>query len=583
MEKNNNRFLSYLGFILALLLPLGAILPLFHPGFFTIHDDQQIARLFDLTKVFSSGIFPPRWVPDLGFGYGYPLFDFYPPLVYYIGFIFHRIGFSLIDATKLVVATGFILSSLFMYLWTKNRFGLVAGIVAAALYTYIPYHSEDIYVRGALAEFFSFVWIPAVFWTLDNLSQKRSYLWMVLSAVFTGFVVLTHNLIALPFLLFLGPYMLYLLYEERKNIKAVFPLFFGVGLFSLGLTCYFWLPSLVEKQYTLVDAILTRELADYSIHFVYLSQLWNSPWGYGGSTFGLEDGLSFQFGKIQFVTALLGMLISLYLWISKRKEDIRFSIFLFCLFLGSISMVSFFSKPLWDILKPLWYLQFSWRFLLFTSVFSCSLAAAFVGYLSKLISPKIVLFIAGIIIVINYYLVSSMFTPTKYLDVTDSFYTENNDIQWRVSRSSFEYIPKEVKTETSSLGTTVPIIHEHDIPSSSYVQQTNLAVIQKGNSPTKKIYEITGTGLFTVNTFYFPGWMVYQVQGDTKTPISIHPSNDLHLIQFPVDSKQGSTYEVVYEGTQTQHIANFISLLTLGIILGGFLYTQKGIYGKKKS
>jgi hypothetical protein len=283
------------------------------------------------------------------------------------------------------------------------------------------------------------------------------------------------------------------------------------------------------------------------------------------------------------LSALLSGILAVYFWITKRKEQLGFTTFLFCLLIVSIVLTSFFSKPFWDMIKPLWYLQFSWRFLLFVSVFSCALSAAFFAYLSKLISVKFVILAAFLVVVCNYYLVASVFVPTKYLDVTDAFYTENNDIQWRVSRSSFEYIPKEVKTEISELGTTVPVIHEHDIPTSSFVHQSSIAVTEKQNLPTQKIYEIHGTGLFTVNTFYFPGWAVYKKEGDTKRPVSIHPSNDLHLIQFPIDQSTQGEYEVIYEGTQTQHLANFISLLTLGIILGGFLYLRKSFYGKKKS
>ena len=45
-----------------------------------MHDVQQVARLQQMDKSLKAGQFPVRWVEDLGFGYGYPVFNFYPHL-----------------------------------------------------------------------------------------------------------------------------------------------------------------------------------------------------------------------------------------------------------------------------------------------------------------------------------------------------------------------------------------------------------------------------------------------------------------------------------------------------------------------
>src|SRR4030067_2113450 len=160
-------------FLLLIILSLFAIFPLFHPGFFPIHDDEQIARLQQLTLVINNFQIPPRWVPDLGFGFGFPLYNFYPPLFYYLGYLVHLFGVSFITSTKIVIGLGFILSSFFMFIWAKKHFGMVAGIFSAFLYTYVPYHAVDVYVRGALSEFFSFVFIPGVFWSFDRVAEKK--------------------------------------------------------------------------------------------------------------------------------------------------------------------------------------------------------------------------------------------------------------------------------------------------------------------------------------------------------------------------------------------------------------------------
>ena len=311
-----------LPFIILFALCFFAIRALFVPGFFTMHDDEQIARLYELNDSVLAGQIPPRWVAHLGFGYGYPLFNFYPPFVYYTGEIFYLLGFSLINATKIVMVLGFLLSALFMYLWVKNRYGVLAGIFAGILYTYAPYHGVDLYVRGALAEFFSFVWIPAIFWTLDQAVEKRSYRWATLSGICFAFLILTHSLTALAFIPFYLVYLIVLCYENKSYIKQLFPVICCSGMVALGLSAYFWLPSLLEKKYTLVDQILTKELADYSIHFVYPQQLWNSPWGYGGSIAGPHDGLSFQVGKVHLMLIIFSLAAVVVLFLKRRKTAI---------------------------------------------------------------------------------------------------------------------------------------------------------------------------------------------------------------------------------------------------------------------
>src|SRR3989338_6324726 len=111
------RFLkSNYGLFLVLILSFWAIKPLLIPGFFPMHDDTQVARVFEMGKMLGSGVFPVRWVPDLGYGYGYPIFNFYAPLAYYIGGAFILLGFDALLATKLMMILGILLASVFMYL-----------------------------------------------------------------------------------------------------------------------------------------------------------------------------------------------------------------------------------------------------------------------------------------------------------------------------------------------------------------------------------------------------------------------------------------------------------------------------------
>ncbi|MBI3559430.1 hypothetical protein HY085_03460, partial [Candidatus Gottesmanbacteria bacterium] len=265
--------------VLVLVLSFFAWKPLLTQGFFTIHDNQQIVRLQQLDKSLASGQFPVRWVEDLGFGMGYPLFNFYPPLVYYLGEIFHLgLGLGFVDSIKLVWFVAIVGSGVTMYFLAREFFGKIGGIVSAVFYIYAPYHAIDAYIRGALAELFSFVWLPLIL----LFSYQKKFL---LTAISLAGLMLTHNLIFLPFV---GFYLLW-----SRNFRSL--------ILAMGLTAFFWLPALAEKQFTLVDQLLIKNLASYQIHFICPEQLWYSPWGFGGSVAGCIDGLSFALGKIYFL------------------------------------------------------------------------------------------------------------------------------------------------------------------------------------------------------------------------------------------------------------------------------------------
>ena len=107
--------------------------PLLQKGLYLIHDDQQTARLFLLDQAIKAGQLYPRWVEGLGFGFGYPLFNFYPPLVYFLGEIFHLVGFGYIDSIKLVFFSSILLSGFAMFALVRKLWGEIPAVVASAL------------------------------------------------------------------------------------------------------------------------------------------------------------------------------------------------------------------------------------------------------------------------------------------------------------------------------------------------------------------------------------------------------------------------------------------------------------------
>src|SRR5258708_36779041 len=93
-----------LPYFIILALSFLASKPLLVPGFFPIHDDTQVARVFEMTKALKDGMLPVRWSQHLGYGFGYPVFNFYDPFAYYLGgFLGMFVAHGLLPANLMVV------------------------------------------------------------------------------------------------------------------------------------------------------------------------------------------------------------------------------------------------------------------------------------------------------------------------------------------------------------------------------------------------------------------------------------------------------------------------------------------------
>ena len=94
--------------IIIIILTFPSWKELVKPGWFPMHDDAQIQRVFLMHQSLQEGQFPVRSVDLLGYGYGYPLFNFYNPLPYYFGALIMFIGLNALIATKIIFIIPFI-------------------------------------------------------------------------------------------------------------------------------------------------------------------------------------------------------------------------------------------------------------------------------------------------------------------------------------------------------------------------------------------------------------------------------------------------------------------------------------------
>jgi uncharacterized membrane protein len=456
-------FKKYFGLFIVLIFSFWAVKPLFVSGFFPIHDNTQIARVFEMGKVLGSGVFPVRFVPDLGYGYGYPIFNYYAPLAYYVGAIFTFLGFDALIATKLMMFVGIVLAGVFMYFLAREFFGEYGGVLSALFYIFAPYHAVNIYVRGDVAEFWAYAFIPLAFlgfYKIFNISktsaltrgsQLKIKKFGTIGALGFAGVILSHNLsafIVTPFL-FAACLVFVILSKKETRISIALKLTFYVFL-GLAISAFYWIPAILEMNYTNVLSQVGGG-ADFRDHFVCLGQLWTSIWGYGGSTVGCNDGLSFMIGKYHIILSVFLFLSAIFIFFSKKyltlfeneKWKIVTILISFVGFFVSIFLTLEISRPIWELIPAVAFIQYPWRFLMLAVFFASFVSGASIWIIGKFIKNNILNFALTFFLIFWIVAVSAkFFVPQIYLQKEPRDYTNLNVIKWTTSLISDEYLPK---------------------------------------------------------------------------------------------------------------------------------------------
>lgn len=498
--------------LLIILIPSFSLM--LRPGIFTMHD-FHVFRQFEFNKCTTDKTFPCRWAPDAGMGYGEPVFNFYGQFPYWIGQAFHFFGFQIIDSVKINFIFTLIVAAIGMYLLGRKYWGVTGGIVSALFYTYAPYRSVDIWVRGALNEDYALALFPFIFLSLDNFLDDHRPRHLLGLILFASALLITHNLSALMFTPLLAGWTIYRLWQKR----TVRPLIFlsCAAATVLLLSAFYLLPVIFESHLV----TLTRTTADYyyyQLHWATLKQLFISRfWGYGGSVWGPNDTMSFSVGYLQWIIPL---------FLIFRKKSFIFTAFgFFAVFLTHGK-----SEFIWKLFSPLAYIQFPWRFLSI-STFFLSLSSGAIALYSRRLVPLLLL----LLLLLN----AGFFKPDIWHAITDK--EQFSGTLWDEQRSSAlnDFWPR-----------TAPEVPNSFAPS----QPTVLATT---DTYQKIQYPIV----------YFPGW---------KSEVELFPSGPLGLITAQVPLNAQITPR--FTDTPVRTAGNIISLVTLlCLILSGYYLSSRRV------
>ncbi len=571
-------FKKFFPFILLLFLCFPLIFSFLKKGFFVTHDGEwAIVRLAAYHFALRDGQIPPRWAGNLFHTFGYPIFIFNYPLPSMIGEAFHLLSFSFVNSVKIVFILSIIFSAIFIYLLIKELFDKFTAFFGVILYLYYPFRLVDLFVRGSIGESLSFAILPLVYWSFIRLKKEKSKKWLAIASLSIALLILSHNSIAfvsLPFILgfmvfsFVIPAKACLagppagqagrqagIYKNRNVIlNLIQDLYSKVYLYgfriksgmtkyviftlllAFGLSCFFWLPALWEKQWTILRPDIITKPTE---HFPSLKELIIPSWGYGQSK--TANSLSFQLGPVH----LFLFLSSLLLFLFKRKGTKTF-FFFFITALVNLFLLLPISSFVWRSFPLMAFISYPWRILVplgfYLSIIGCFVFNRFIRHSET----KTRLLIILALFLALFFMTKAYRRPLAFIDKLDMFYITNQSTTIEGDENTPVWVkkpPKEAPPEK------VELEGKYQIKK----QESNLLDFEVDASQKQKVF---------VNTIYYPGWQLF-INGKEE---KIDYNNDKGIISFGLPSGK-SEVRVVFRETPLRQFSNTVSLISFSVFL----------------
>ncbi len=538
----------FLGAVFVLTLLAG--LPLFQFKEMAGHDSlAYLPRFVEFWQNLKHGIIVPRWAPDLGAGYGEPTFNFNPPLLYYLGCFFHALGFTFIASENLAIFALLLTGSAGMYLFAASAWGRRGGLVASTAYTYSTIVLTAMYVNHSLADFTALASLPFAFWGIYGATSKRSGGYRFLGAVAVGALMLSSISVAVITMPALAFCCVWIAWHQR----SAGALASGASCFAMGLalSAFFWIPALRETDFVHIER--REQRLNYHDHFLYIQQLFYSPWGYGLSVRGSGDGQSFSFGAAQLLLLGVSALLIKPIWRTSRGASVLL-VALFVAIMASMFLMTNASVFVWDHVGALHPIQFPWRFLYFASfamAFACG--GPFVLLRGKDESRGLAngLMIAAIAAI---FLLSFRHAdPQSFLTLTDADYSAATIASKGLPATAREFEPIGVRQFPAK-------------PASEPLSVLSGAASYRmtDNTPAERTFIVAASApaQLRMNTFYFPGWTLY-VDGAERTT---DHTNQNGLMDF---SLAPGTHNVrfAFRDTPLRTWSTRLSLTALAVLL----------------
>ncbi len=578
------RFTPYLSWLAVVLVMVPVIWPFISRDSLPVATDAElhVFRMAELERLIRGGEFYPRWAPNFYFGYGYPIFNYYSPFVYYFGvFIAFLPRVGPVEATKAVFVLGLLLGALGSFGFVRDRWGTAAGIGAAVLFGTAPYiQFIDPHSRGVLAESFALGMLPVCLCLFGRLLLTGRKRYFVLGALSLTIFVLSHNLMAMVGSGLLLVWLLWHWWWDAAENQGRFSLAHLAPLLSfscgIGMSFFFWLPVALERNLVNLNTLVGEDGSHFSwsSHFLSFGDFFALSnlidWGATQSTF------QFNLGLVQAV-----LLLALVVWVGaklaqKRHVEDREQLFWLLMSLA----VLFFTLPVsaffWRTVPVLPFIQFPWRFL------GPAAIALAIGGGSLLKDWRLSGGVTAVALLLALPLMQV--TPWGEFGPTDlaAVAFQEQKGRWLGTTSTADFIPATALVDPKPVVDLLDDLGANQTPDrvNRYSLPQSAEVVQEEISPLHFQYQVSADEEFTLRFFIyeFPGWHV-EVDG---VPVDHEIGFPEGFIVVPLSAGE-HTVDVEFGATPARTAGWTVSALALFLLvsIACFLQAQPKSDGNK--
>ncbi|HVO70202.1 MAG TPA: 6-pyruvoyl-tetrahydropterin synthase-related protein, partial [Aggregatilineaceae bacterium] len=568
-----------IGWVVAALLPVIAFLPTIRPGLGHVIDGAdgpfQVHRIYTMSVMLEAGHLWPRWVPYYHLGFGYPIFDFYPPGVSYLGGIMVLGGASPAAAFNLVTLLSWIIGSMGTYALARDVLPAPGAILAAMLWSYAPSRLTEVWFQGGLAQMMAAALVPWLFHGPLLTAHQPTRRHLLAIALPLAGIALTHLPILYIAVLFGAPTALLApVWASRGEWRTLPRRWLGVGaglLLGAGLAAIFLAPMALELRYIRASQENAETVSYLESRFLELREVFSQPGPVDltdinppvPKTLGLMGGLLGLAG-------LIGLVV-------RRRYALALA--LAAALAVTVFMLLDRSLDVWLAIPDFRQLRFPERFLRFGALWLALLGGASLLLLPDRwqewgLLPGLVL-VLGSALPLSYG--TGWFVDMHHLTALDEINFELTTYIWGTT-SYDEYDP--IWGERIPLPGEVPEPEQY-ITDPLRIVPYRLDTIrrypdlqtQELNANTIRI-TLTSPSPVRFHQYYFPGWTATL---DGK-PVRVYPETEMGLLT--VDMPAGEhVVRLRYTGTGAQRTGAAITLLSLGIAAGLVIHRRAAARG----
>lgn len=563
MIKLLNKIKDNKEYLCILLISIIVCIPSMNKNINIYKDDgiQHVCRLIGTYQTIKSGEMLPMIMASFCNNFGYSWNIFYSPLTAYAPLIFKIFNFTFTNCLKIFMFVVTVLSGITMYKFminvTRNK---NVSLLSSILYVLAPYRITDMYIRIAVAELASFVFIPIIFDGLYSVLKEEKLSFKLIWG--TVGLILTHTVITMYMAIICLLYLVFNI-KKLKSIKVIRILVISLVCILL-ITCFYWVGLLQHHNATSYEVFVPgrmevgNKLEYYKTEFY---QLFHT---------NKDQTMIYAIGLV----TVLGLVLTPIAWKNVEKDYKRtYVLFLIFGIILTIMTLTFFPfEKLPSIFKMI---QFTFRLYEFTAFFFAFVAGINYGIIIKnfKIFDVIVLAVISTLLLIPYKSKLEYELSTNEDRLIEGVRVTENTGRVHAGMASMEYLPSKAfkvlntyianrKDEPIIMSGEAEILNYSKNRTNLEFELANMKSKQEADNKNNK----TEAGLtIELPYIYYLGYRVYANGSEIE-----YAESDNGFVQIKINPalyEQDVKINVKYIGTNEMIVTSVISIVSAMIIV----------------